>query len=151
MSLPVSAPLAGTVTTLAEVPDEVFAAQMVGPGVSVAPDGGGAVLVLAPVGGTIVKLHPHAFVITVPDGPSVLVHVGIDTVELKGRHFTLHATQGQVVAAGEPVVTVDVDAVQDAGYSAACPVVVLGAAPDTVDSDVVGRRVEAGDRLYELP
>lgn len=150
MSIPVGAPVAGTVTTLAEVPDEVFAAQMVGPGVSLAPDGIGAVPVVAPVGGTVAKLHPHAFVITVPDGPSVLVHVGIDTVELKGRHFTLHAEQGGQVSAGETIVTVDLTAVQDAGYSAACPVVVLGAAPDTVTSDAVGRRVEAGDRLYDL-
>ncbi|MEH0108417.1 PTS glucose transporter subunit IIA [Tersicoccus sp. MR15.9] len=144
------APVAGTVTTLAEVPDEVFAAQMVGPGVSVAPSGSGPVEVVAPVAGTIVKLHPHAFVITAPEGPSVLVHVGIDTVELKGRHFTVHAEQGQEVAAGETVVTVDLDAVQDAGYSAACPVVVLGAAPDSVTSDAVGRTVASGDRLYDL-
>ncbi|OMH34881.1 PTS glucose transporter subunit IIA [Tersicoccus sp. Bi-70] len=150
MTVPVGAPVAGTVTTLAEVPDEVFAAQMVGPGVSVAPSGSGAVPVLAPVGGTIVKLHPHAFVVTTPEGPSVLVHVGLDTVELKGRHFTLHAEEGQQVEAGETVVTVDLTAVQDAGYSAACPVVVLGAAPDSVSSDAVGRTVAAGDRLYDL-
>lgn len=151
MTGPVGAPVAGTVTTLAEVPDEVFAAQLVGPGVSVSPSGPGTVRVVAPVAGTVVKLHPHAFVITVPDGPSVLVHVGIDTVELKGRHFTLHVEQGEQVAAGDAVVTVDLAAVQDAGYSAACPVVVLGAAPDSVISDVVGCTVETGDRLYDLP
>jgi len=114
----VTAPLAGTLTALTEVPDPVFAGQLVGAGVAVEPPAGARVIdVVAPAAGTLAKLHPHAFVLLTEDGTGILVHLGIDTVKLKGAGFTLHAVEGDRVAAGTLVVTFDPAAVRARG----CP------------------------------
>ncbi|MDD9206575.1 PTS glucose transporter subunit IIA, partial [Georgenia sp. 10Sc9-8] len=97
VSLEVLAPVAGTVLPLADVPDPVFAEALVGPGIAVDPAREGEVSVVAPVAGTVVKLHPHAFVILASGGRGVLVHMGLDTVELRGEGFTLHAAEKDTV------------------------------------------------------
>ena len=84
-------PCSGRVIALDEVPDPVFAGRIVGPGVAIDPDRSAATVV-APISGRLVKLHPHAFVIAGAD-VAVLVHLGIDTVQLGGAGFTLHATE----------------------------------------------------------
>ncbi len=82
----VRTPFAGPVVALADVPDPVFAEQLVGAGVAVDPTGAeGPVTAVAPVDGSIVKLHPHAFALQGAAGTDVLVHVGIDTVKLGAR------------------------------------------------------------------
>lgn len=142
-------PFAGPVIALADVPDPVFAEQLVGAGVAVDPTGvEGTVTAVAPVDGTIVKLHPHAFAMQGSAGTDVLVHVGIDTVKLKGEGFTLLAAEGAVVSAGDPVVRFTPATISAAGYSPVCPVVVLGSAPDSVAQDTVGSTVAAGDVLF---
>jgi len=131
------------------VPDPVFAGQLVGAGVAVQPDEtSGSVTAVAPVAGTIVKLHPHAFAIQGASGTDVLVHVGIDTVKLGGVGFTLLAREGDTVAAGDPVVRFDPAAIVAAGHAAVCPVVVLGSAPDSVAQEAVGSTVAQGATLY---
>ncbi|HEY2202912.1 MAG TPA: PTS glucose transporter subunit IIA [Pseudonocardia sp.] len=152
MSLPVGAPLAGTVQPLAAVPDAVFAGQLVGAGAAVQPPGGAGLLdVLAPVAGRLVKLHPHAFILLSASGTGVLVHVGIDTVTLDGAGFTARATEGDEVAAGQRVVTFDPAEVRGRGLSAVCPVVVLDSAPDSVCPDHPGAEVRPGELLYTWP
>ncbi len=144
-------PFAGPVVALADVPDPVFAGQLVGAGVAVDPTGvEGAVTAVAPVDGTIVKLHPHAFALQGAAGTDVLVHVGIDTVKLKGDGFELLAAEGDTVVAGDPVVRFTPSAITAAGYSPVCPVVVLGSAPDSVDQGTVGTTVREGDALYSV-
>jgi sugar PTS system EIIA component len=81
-----------------EVPGPVFAAAMVGSGLAVAPAGGRQDAV-APVDGTVVALHPHAFVVATEDGKGVLVHLGIDTVKRKGEGFIPHVVKGEPVRA----------------------------------------------------
>jgi PTS system glucose-specific IIA component/PTS system N-acetylglucosamine-specific IIA component len=148
----VAAPLPGTVLPITEVPDPVFAASMVGAGVGIEPDpGAGLVDVVAPVGGRLLKVHPHAFIVLTPEGRGVLVHVGIDTVKLAGSPFTLHVTEGDDVAAGDRVVTVDVAAVRAAGMSPVSPVVVMDAAADTMPPVTAGASVAAGDVLFRWP
>lgn len=143
------APVAGRVVALSEVPDAVFAGQLVGAGVALEPDtAGGAVTVTAPVAGRLVKVHPHAFVVVGDDGRGLLVHVGIDTVRLGGRGFELLAAEGDAVEQGRPVVRVDPTVVAEAGLSAVCPVVLLDSAPDSVDQAAVGRVVSAGEALF---
>ena len=105
-ALVVLAPLAGRSMPLAEVPDPVFAAQMVGSGAAVEPPAGESFDVVSPVAGTIVKLLPHAFVVVDGSGRGVLTHVGIDTVKLKGEGFELLAAKGDTVDAGAPVMRV---------------------------------------------
>ena len=150
--LVVRAPLPGTVLPIAEVPDPVFAASMVGAGVGIEPGPDAGVLdVVAPVGGRLLKVHPHAFIVLTPEGRGVLVHVGIDTVRLDGAPFTLHAAEGEDVAAGQRVVSVDVPAVRAAGMSPVSPVVVMDAAAETMPPVAAGTQVAAGDELFRWP
>ncbi|GHE09835.1 PTS sugar transporter subunit IIA [Klenkia taihuensis] len=152
MSLRVQAPFDGTLLSIEQVPDPVFAASMVGAGVGVEPaEGAGAVEVVAPVSGRLLKVHPHAFIVLTPEGRGVLVHVGIDTVKLDGAPFTLHVTEGDEVAAGDRVVTVDVAAVRAAGMSPVSPVVVMDAAADTMPDVAAGSRVTRGADLFTWP
>jgi PTS system N-acetylglucosamine-specific IIA component len=144
--LAVLAPVAGRVVPLAEVPDPVFADAMVGPGVAIEPLRQPADAV-APVAGTIVTLHPHAFVVAAAAGHGVLVHLGLDTVQLKGAGFTMLAAQGDEVTAGQPIVRWDPAAVESGGRSAICPVVALDAAADRL-TDVATGEVTAGAVLY---
>lgn len=145
--LDVRSPVSGAVVAMTEVPDPVFAEAMVGPGVAVRPVGGAADAV-APVDGTVVTLHPHAFVVATEDGRAVLVHLGIDTVKQKGEGFTLHVVKGETVRAGQPVVGWNPDAVAEAGYSPIVPVVALDASQDAVGTPVTGTDVTSGDRLF---
>lgn len=145
----VLAPIPGRVIALAEVPDEVFAGQLVGAGVAIEPDPAStAVTAVSPVAGTVAKLHPHAFVIVRSDGVGVLVHLGIDTVELHGAGFTLHTEQSAQLPAGAPVATFDPTHVRATGRSCICPVVVLDSAPDTVPAPAKHHRVKPGDPLF---
>jgi PTS system N-acetylglucosamine-specific IIA component len=146
VTLRVTSPVSGRVVPLTEVPDPVFAQAMVGPGVAVEPDRVSADVV-SPVDGTVVTLHPHAFVVATEDGAAVLVHLGIDTVKRKGEGFTLHVVKGEVVRAGQPVVTWDPAEVEAAGFAPICPVIALDAAPEVV-LDQAGGPVAAGDALF---
>lgn len=148
-SLPVLAPIAGTVIALADVPDPVFAGQMVGSGAAVEPPAGKVFGVVSPVAGKVVKMLPHAFVVVESSGRGVLTHVGIDTVKLKGEGFKVLVAQGDTVEAGEPVMHVDPTAALAAGYSMVSPVVVLDTKPDTA-TPVEAGTVAAGELLFTL-
>ena len=150
--LVVTAPLPGTVVPMTEVPDPVFAASLVGAGVGVEPvPDAGLVDVVAPVAGRLLKVHPHAFIVLTAEGRGVLVHVGLDTVKLAGAPFTLHAAEGDEVALGDRVVTVDVAAVRAAGLSPVSPVVVMDAAAETVPPVTAGAPVSPGEVLFSWP
>jgi glucose-specific phosphotransferase system IIA component len=152
VSILVLAPLTGTLAPLAQVPDPVFAAELVGAGLAVEPvEGGGPAAVVSPVGGRIVKLHPHAFVVQAADGTGVLVHLGIDTVRLRGQGFRIHVREGDAVEAGRLVTTFDPDAVRAGGLSAICPVVILDSAPGSVVPRAENGPVDAGAVLFTWP
>ena len=153
--LTIFAPLSGTVVAMSDVDDPVFAAGYVGPGVAIDPvvprgqdAGAGFGLtgdVLAPITGRVAKLHPHAFVIEHGEGRGVLVHLGIDTVELRGAGFVLLAAEGDDVVAGQALIRWDPGGVAAGGRSPVCPVVALGAAPDAITvMDQPGTPVAAG-------
>jgi PTS system glucose-specific IIA component len=144
----VLAPLAGRLLPLSEVPDPVFAAEMVGPGVAVDPTGD-QVTVVSPIAGVVVKAHPHAFVVLGPDGVGILVHLGIDTVRLEGRGFELHVADGVTVAAGDPVVTWDLSVTRAEGLSLVVPVVAMDQPKGSIPAPD-GRTVAAGDLLYDV-
>lgn len=145
--LRVLAPVPGRVVPMGDVPDPVFAASLVGPGAALDPIRSRHRAV-APVGGRIVKLHPHAYVVVAPDGRGVLVHLGIDTVQLKGEGFTLLAAEGDEVGAGTPVVEWDPAAIEAGGRSPVCPVVALDATADAVRVAAADGDVEAGAELF---
>lgn len=142
----VRSPLSGRVVPLSDVPDLVFAEEMVGPGLAVEPDPGPGTVV-APVDGRVVVLHAHAFVVQSASGRGVLVHLGIDTVQLDGEGFELLAAVGDEVTAGTPVVRWDPSAVEAAGRAAVCPVVALDA-PSSAVERLVGERAETGTELF---
>jgi PTS system glucose-specific IIA component/PTS system N-acetylglucosamine-specific IIA component len=145
----VQAPLSGTVIPLGEVPDPVFASQMVGSGAAVEPPAGEAFDVVSPVAGKLVKLLPHAFVVVEASGRGILTHVGINTVKLKGEGFNLLAAQGDMVNAGAPVMHVDPTAALAAGYSMVSPVVVLDTKPNTATL-VASGMVDASAGLFSM-
>ena len=122
----VLAPLDGAVVDLGTVPDEVFAQKMAGDGVAIDPSGQVAV---APISGDLVKLFPggHAFGIAASGGVELIVHIGLDTVELKGEGFENIATEGQVVQAGMPIVRFDRAVIERLGKVILSPVVSSGA------------------------
>jgi PTS system N-acetylglucosamine-specific IIA component len=109
---------------------------------------GGRQNAVAPVDGTVVTLHPHAFVIATEAGQAVLVHLGIDTVKQKGEGFTLHVVKGETVRAGQTLVEWDPDAVVAAGYSAIVPVVALDAPAEALSGIATGTDISAGDPVF---
>jgi PTS system glucose-specific IIA component len=122
----VTSPVTGTAIGLAAVPDPVFAEEMVGPGTAVDP-ARRPIEAVAPVSGTVTTLHPHAFVVVDVHGRGVLVHLGIDTVQLNGEGFELLAAKGDAVERGQALVRWDPATVEAAGKSPLCPVIALEA------------------------
>ncbi len=150
-ALSVVAPVAGTVVALADVDDPVFAQEIVGPGLAIEPDPSTGGRVIAPVAGTVVKMHPHAFVLSTDDGKGVLVHLGINTVQMGGEGFTLHATEQDRVEPGQLLVEWDPAAVTASGRPAVCPVIALDADPATVERlAAVGSTIAPGDPLLTI-
>jgi sugar PTS system EIIA component len=148
-TLVVCSPVAGTAIALNTVPDPVFADAMVGPGAAVDPQRGvpGGLITVSPIAGTLVKLKPHAFVVVDERGRGVLVHLGIDTVNLDGTGFDLLTAEGAELDAGEPVVRWSPDEVAERGMSPICPVIALDAAPAAVGQCATGP-VGAGGELF---
>ncbi len=145
--LTVCAPVPGRVRSLADVPDPVFATALVGPGVAVDPERG-PLTARAPVSGRLATLYPHAYVVITDDERAVLVHLGIDTVQLAGAGFELLATQGDSVAAGGPVVGWDAARIEAGGRSPVCPVVALDAAPEALSRLTADGVVPVGAELF---
>ncbi|MGO4956500.1 glucose PTS transporter subunit IIA [Luteococcus sp. Sow4_B9] len=142
----VTAPLAGRVMPLAEVPDPVFSAGTVGLGVGIDPTGD---TVYAPAAGKIVVAQKtgHAFGIQLDSGVELLVHVGIDTVNLEGRGFDVKVARGDRVEAGTPLVTFDRSVIEEAGYSLVTPVLVTNAKKFAAVDQLATGEVQVGDRL----
>jgi PTS system glucose-specific IIA component len=118
----VLAPFSGRVVPLEEVPDPVFSEKMLGDGLAVDPTEGVGV---SPVTGKLAVFHSagHAFAVQATDEVSVLVHVGLDTVQMKGEGFIRLAEVGDEVVAGQEIVRFDLAAIESAGYSPLSPVI----------------------------
>ncbi|MEU7022724.1 PTS glucose transporter subunit IIA [Streptomyces sp. NPDC046203] len=143
----VTSPLAGRAIGLANVPDPVFSGAMVGPGTAVDPVREPSEAV-SPIDGVVVSLHPHAYVVVDQEGHGVLVHLGIDTVQLNGEGFELLVNKGDTVTRGQAVVRWNPVAVEEAGKSAICPVVALEATTDALSEVVETGEVKSGDQLF---
>ena len=132
-------PVAGRLMNLEATGDPVFASRALGEGVGVVPETAGETAVLAPVSGTLktVARTGHAFGIKTDDGIEVLVHVGIDTVNMDGEGFVVAVGKGERIAAGEPLATVDFGKVAAAGHSVVVVVTVVNAAELTVVTPLI--------------
>lgn len=121
-----AAPFPGQVVSIDDVPDPVFAGRMLGDGFAVVPGDDVAVLeVSAPCAGKLAKVFKtgHAFALVSDEGLEVLVHIGLETVELKGEGFEALAATGDHVDAGQPIIRVDLAAVRASGRNPITPVV----------------------------
>ncbi len=146
----VLAPLPGRIVVLSDVPDATFAQGIVGHGVAIDPPRE-SVTAVAPVSGRLVKLWPHAYVILTADKVGVLVHLGLDTVQLKGEGFTTHVEEGAEVEVGEAVITVDVPAIEATGRNPIVPVVVMDAKAGEVSLvETAATQVASLDALLDV-
>lgn len=116
MNLQLLSPIPGTLRNLADLTDPVFAQEIMGPGFAIAPDEVDTLNILAPIDGTLSHQLPHACALTTPDGLSILIHAGIDTVLLKGEGFSAFHQLGEHVHAGDPLITWDLRPARQAGY-----------------------------------
>lgn len=119
----ISAPVAGTVIPLAEVQDEIFAGEVLGKGFAVVPEEG---KVYAPFDGTVAMIADtkHAIGLSSENGVDLLIHVGLNTVELNGKGFTVYANQGQQIKKGQLLMEFDLEQIKAAGYDVTIPVIV---------------------------
>ena len=125
-------PVAGTVVPLSEVPDPMFAQGTIGPGTAIDPTGD---TIVAPADATVASVFPtgHAIGLALTDGPELLIHVGIDTVDMKGDGFETLVKAGDIVTAGTPLLRFDAGKIRAAGHSAVTPIIVLNNESATVE------------------
>ncbi len=116
-------PLTGNIKLLTDVNDAAFASEAMGKGIAIEPTDGE---VISPVNGTISVVFPtgHAIGITSDDGAEILIHIGINTVQLNGKYFTSYVKQGDVVKQGDRLVDFDLEKVKEAGFEVTTPVIV---------------------------
>ena len=121
-----TAPLNGTVVALEDVPDPVFSSGAVGKGAGIEPSDGASIKVVAPADGSVVVAPSsgHAYGLALDNGLEILIHVGIDTVNLEGKGFDVKVAKGDRVKAGQTLVVVDRAVIEEAGYKLVTPVLV---------------------------
>lgn len=122
-NLDIYSPLEGTVIPLNEVKDEVFSSKVIGDGVALIPSKG---VIKAPADCTVVSLFPtlHAVGLKLDNGAELLIHIGLNTVELGGQHFEKFINQGDLVKKGAELIAFDIDKIKDAGYDITTPVII---------------------------
>lgn len=145
----IGAPLAGTCVSIKEVPDPTFADEILGKGVAVIPTDG---KVYAPADGVISTLFPtgHAVAMTTEDGAEILIHVGLETVSLEGKAFTIHTQMDAKVKKGDLLLEADLKAIEEAGLKIITPVVICNADEFAKVEGMTDRDVVPGDEILKL-
>ena len=141
--------LTGTVVPLAEVKDEAFASGALGDGIAIEPAVGELV---APADGEISSTFNthHAVGMTTVDGAELLMHIGIDTVKLGGKHFTYLVNEGDKVRKGQPLIRFDIEAIKAEGYPVTTPLIVCNTDEYAAVTPKASGTVKQGDALLEL-
>lgn len=144
----ITAPVAGKVVALENVPDPTFAQGILGPGIAIEPAEG---RIVAPADGTVDVMFEtgHAVSLTTADGAELLIHVGIDTVQLEGKHYKACCKAGQQVKKGDVLIEFDPAAIKAEGYQIVTPILVCNPDAFTVEP-AAGGTVAAGDALLTL-
>ncbi|AYV73422.1 beta-glucoside-specific PTS transporter subunit IIABC [Bacillus sp. PK3-056] len=136
-------PISGELISLKEIPDQVFASESMGKGVGIIPSAGRAV---SPVNGIVTTLFKtkHAIGITSDNGAEILIHIGMDTVQLEGKYFTAHVKQGDKVSAGDLLLEFDMEKMREEGYNLITPVIITNSADykqiDTIKERTVSEK-----------
>ncbi|HFK5235924.1 TPA: glucose PTS transporter subunit IIA, partial [Klebsiella pneumoniae] len=143
------APMSGSVIALEQVPDSTFASGLLGKGVAIIPAVG---QVIAPFPGEVASLFQtkHAIGLQSDSGIELLIHVGIDTVKLDGVPFTAHVKEGDRVQAGDLLIEFDRQAILDAGYDLATPIIISNSDDYREIDTVASSTVEAGQPLLSV-
>ena len=139
----------GECVPLSRVPDPTFADGLLGKGVAIIPADGN---VYAPADGEVTMAFQtgHAVAMTTADGIEVLVHIGLDTVSLEGKPFTMHVVDGQKVSKGDLMIEADLDAIRAAGREIITPVVVCNADAFSEVETLAGRQVAPEDEVITV-
>ena len=142
-------PVKGEVISLSEVSDPTFAEEILGTGVAILPEQG---RVVSPVNGTVSQVFDtgHAVTLVSDEGVEVLIHIGIDTVQLKGKHYTKVAKEGASVAIGDLLIEFDEKAIITAGYETVTPVVICNSEDYGQFDRASNKVVNEGDKLITL-
>lgn len=149
MPVTLGAPMAGRTTPLSEVPDPVFSGGKMGPGVGIEPTSGD---VHAPADGQVIVVPRtgHAVGLRTSDGVEILIHVGIDTVQMNGDGFHVHVAKGAQVHKGDLLISADLHRIRAAGHPATTVMLVTNAARYSAVDAVADRTVEAGADMIEV-
>ncbi len=142
-------PLTGTVIPLTKVKDPVFSSGSMGDGIAVIPTEG---KLYAPASGKITTLFPtgHALGITTEEGAEILLHIGMDTVELQGKYFYAHVVQNEVVAKGKLLVEFNIEKIKAAGYDITTPIIITNTEGYEKMDSVQKEKVRTGDEILWL-
>ena len=143
------APIAGAAVPVSEVPDPTFSSGMLGNGVAVIPTEG---KVYAPCNATVDMMFTtgHAVSLVADNGAEILIHVGLETVALEGKPFTVHVENGQKVAKGDLMIEVDLEAVKAAGLNTITPVLVCNSDDFGTFKTFTGKDVTNADLVIDL-
>ncbi|MEZ0118577.1 UNVERIFIED_ORG: PTS system beta-glucosides-specific IIC component [Heyndrickxia coagulans] len=144
----VASPLTGEVKALSEIKDGAFSSGALGQGVAIEPSEG---KLYAPVTGTVSALFPtnHAIGIKTDRGAEILIHIGMDTVQLEGKYFTGHIAQGDRIEKGQLLIEFDIEKIQEAGFRVTTPIVVTNDAQYKI-KETVSKQIHAGEILLKI-
>lgn len=142
-------PLSGTIIPLSDVNDQTFAAGLLGQGVAIEPTGD---RVVAPADSKIEAIFPtgHAVALHTSNGLDVLIHVGLDTVKLAGRHFKVHASVGDQVKQGQVLIEFDRHAISEEGFDVTVPILVCNSVEFASIKGNIGKDVDELERLITV-
>lgn len=143
------APVSGRVIRMTDVPDKVFSTEVLGKGCALWPDGN---VVYAPANGWVGTAVGHAITIKSDGGAEVLIHVGVNTVNLKGKGFTNLVSDGDRVVAGQPIIVMDRKVITEAGYQD-CVVFAISNSADLADVELTAEfseKVDAGAPILKV-
>lgn len=145
----IGAPVKGKAVPISEVNDPTFGEEILGKGVAIIPADG---KIYAPADGRIELLFDtmHAVSMTTDDGVELLIHIGLETVTLKGEHFTAHKATGDTVKKGDLLITVGLEAVKAAGFDVITPMVVCNTGDYQAVEAVTGADVEPGESVLKI-
>ena len=146
-ALDICAPLTGEAVTLQDTGDETFAAEVLGKGAAILPSEG---KVYAPFDATVATLMGHAVGLEGRNGVEMLIHIGIDTVKLDGKHYTPHCAEGDAVKAGDLLMEFDIDAIKKEGYPVVTPVIITNTYDYQEITGQTGHPVAAGGTLLTV-
>ncbi|WP_311482163.1 PTS glucose transporter subunit IIA [uncultured Anaerococcus sp.] len=145
----IKAPISGKVLKLDQIKDPAFSSGMLGKGLAIDPIDG---KVCSPVDGKISMLFDtfHAIGITSDKGVEILIHLGMDTVELKGKGFSSHIKNGDRIKAGQELIDIDIDLIKDAGYEVVTPVVITNLEDIKLIKETDNTEVNLGDEILSV-